>query len=56
MLVDLPGPRGEEAAAELGERARFVPADVADESQVREAVAAASALAPLRVAVSCAAS
>lgn len=54
VLVDLPGPRGDEAAAELGERARFVPADVADEAQVAEAVAAASALAPLRVAVNCA--
>ncbi|GAA1059449.1 3-hydroxyacyl-CoA dehydrogenase [Agromyces bracchium] len=54
VLVDLPGPRGEQAAAELGERARFVPADVADEVQVAEAIAAASALAPLRVAVNCA--
>ncbi|GAA1055564.1 3-hydroxyacyl-CoA dehydrogenase [Agromyces luteolus] len=54
VLVDLPGPRGEQAAAELGERARFVPADVADEAQVAEAIAAASALAPLRVAVNCA--
>ncbi|BDZ53836.1 SDR family NAD(P)-dependent oxidoreductase [Agromyces marinus] len=54
VLVDLPGPRGEQVAAELGERARFVAADVADEAQVAEAVAAASALAPLRVAVNCA--
>jgi NAD(P)-dependent dehydrogenase (short-subunit alcohol dehydrogenase family) len=54
VIVDLPGPRGEQAAAELGDRARFVPADVADEAQVAEAVAAASALAPLRVAVNCA--
>lgn len=54
VIVDLPGPRGEQAAAELGAHARFVPADVADESQVAEAVAAASALAPLRVAVNCA--
>ncbi|MRX42293.1 SDR family NAD(P)-dependent oxidoreductase [Agromyces kandeliae] len=54
VLVDLPGPRGEQAAAELGERARFVPADVADEAQVAAAVAAASALGPLRVAVNCA--
>lgn len=54
VLVDLPGPRGEEAAAELGGTARFVAADVADEAQVRAAVEAASALAPLRVAVNCA--
>ena len=54
VIVDLPGPRGEQAAEELGERARFVPADVADEAQVADAVAAASALGPLRVAVNCA--
>lgn len=54
VLVDLPGPRGEEAAAELGERARFVAADVASEAEVQAAVDAASALAPLRVAVNCA--
>ena len=54
VLVDLPGPRGEEAAAELGDRARFVAADVAYEAEVLAAVDAASALAPLRVAVNCA--
>ena len=54
VLVDLPGPRGEEAAAELGDRARFVAADVANEAEVQAAVDAASALAPLRVAVNCA--
>ncbi|MFE5672358.1 SDR family NAD(P)-dependent oxidoreductase [Agromyces sp. NPDC056523] len=54
VLVDLPGPRGEQAAAELGEHARFVPADVADEAQVQAAVDAASELAPLRIAVNCA--
>ncbi|TYL52597.1 SDR family NAD(P)-dependent oxidoreductase [Agromyces mariniharenae] len=54
VLVDLPGPRGEEAAAELGERARFVAADVANATEVQAAVDAASALAPLRVAVNCA--
>jgi len=54
VLVDLPGPRGEQAADELGDRARFVAADVSDEAQVRDAVAAASTLAPLRVAVNCA--
>jgi len=54
ILVDLPGPRGEEAAAMLGDRARFVAADVANEAEVQAAVDAASALGPLRVAVSCA--
>lgn len=54
VLIDLPGPRGEEAAAELGDRARFVAADVANEAEVQAAVEAASALAPLRVAVNCA--
>jgi len=54
VLVDLPGPRGEEAAAALGDRARFVAADVANEAEVQAAVEAASALAPLRVAVNCA--
>lgn len=54
VLVDLPGPRGEEAAAELGDRARFLAADVANEAEVQAAVDAASALAPLRVAVNCA--
>ena len=54
VLVDLPGPRGEEAAAELGARARFVAADVANEAEVRAAVDAATVLGPLRVAVNCA--
>src|SRR5688572_5950203 len=54
VLVDLPGPRGEEAAASLGERARFVAADVANEAEVQAAVDAASGLAPLRVVVNCA--
>jgi NAD(P)-dependent dehydrogenase (short-subunit alcohol dehydrogenase family) len=54
VLVDLPGPRGEEAAAMLGDRARFVAADVANEAEVQAAVDAASALGPLRVAVNCA--
>ncbi|MFF2389793.1 SDR family NAD(P)-dependent oxidoreductase [Agromyces sp. NPDC058104] len=54
VLVDLPGPRGDEAAAELGDRARFVAADVANEAEVQAAVEAASALGPLRVAVNCA--
>jgi NAD(P)-dependent dehydrogenase (short-subunit alcohol dehydrogenase family) len=54
VLVDLPGPRGDEAAAELGGRARFVAADVANEAEVQAAIDVASAIAPLRVAVNCA--
>ncbi|UOQ89925.1 SDR family NAD(P)-dependent oxidoreductase [Agromyces endophyticus] len=54
VIVDLPGPRGEEAAAALGENARFVAADVSNEADVQAAVDAAQALAPLRVAVNCA--
>ncbi|WP_350347398.1 3-hydroxyacyl-CoA dehydrogenase [Agromyces sp. G08B096] len=54
VIVDLAGPRGEEAAAELGARARFVAADVADEAGVQAAIGAAQALGPLRVAVNCA--
>ncbi|OMH32253.1 SDR family NAD(P)-dependent oxidoreductase [Tersicoccus sp. Bi-70] len=54
VLVDLPTSRGEEAAAALGERARFVAADVTDEAQVAAAVAAAGELGPLRIVVNCA--
>lgn len=51
-IVDLPTSRGAEVAAELG--GVFAPADVTDETEVRAAVAEASALAPLRVVVVCA--
>jgi NAD(P)-dependent dehydrogenase (short-subunit alcohol dehydrogenase family) len=54
VLLDLPGPRGEQAARELGGEARFVPTDVTDEASVQAAVDAATALGPLRVAVNCA--
>lgn len=54
VLVDLPGTDGEAVAEELGGGARFAPADVTDESQVREAVELAASLGPLRVVVSCA--
>lgn len=54
VLVDLPGTDGEAVAEELGGGARFAPADVTDESQVREAVRLAASLGPLRVVVSCA--
>jgi NAD(P)-dependent dehydrogenase (short-subunit alcohol dehydrogenase family) len=54
VLVDLPGGRGEELAAELGDRARFAPADVRSEEDVRAAVDAAYELGELRVVVNCA--
>lgn len=54
LLVDLPGGRGEELAAELGERASYAAADVRDEQQVRSAIAAAGELGTLRLVVNCA--
>lgn len=54
VLVDLPSSRGEEAAAALGNRARFAAADVCDEAQVAAAVATANELGPLRIVVNCA--
>ncbi len=54
VLVDLPGGRGEELAADLGDRARFSPADVRDEDQVRAAIAVARELGTLRIVVNCA--
>lgn len=54
VIVDLPGSPGEQAAAELGDRVRFAPADVTDEASVRAAIDALQERAPLRVAVSCA--
>lgn len=51
-IVDLPSSPGAEIAAELG--GVFASADVTDETEVRAAVAEASALAPLRVVVACA--
>ncbi len=51
-IVDLPTSRGVEVAAELG--GVFAAADVTSVSDVRAAVAEASALAPLRVVVACA--
>jgi NAD(P)-dependent dehydrogenase (short-subunit alcohol dehydrogenase family) len=54
VLVDLPGGRGEETAAELGEGAVFAAADVRDEEQVQAAVTTATGLGELRVVVNCA--
>ncbi|GGK83278.1 SDR family NAD(P)-dependent oxidoreductase [Ornithinimicrobium pekingense] len=54
VLVDLPGGRGEEVAAALGERAHFAGGDVRDEEQVAAAVKQAAGLGELRVVVNCA--
>ncbi|MER5768626.1 SDR family NAD(P)-dependent oxidoreductase [Streptomyces sp. NPDC001985] len=54
VLLDLPTSAGEQAAAELGERAQFVAGDVRSADDAARAVAAAAALGPLRVAVNCA--
>ncbi|HSP53492.1 MAG TPA: SDR family NAD(P)-dependent oxidoreductase, partial [Cryobacterium sp.] len=54
VLLDLPGAAGEQAAAGIGGRARFVPGDVTRAEDVQAAVDAAGALAPLRIVVNCA--
>jgi NAD(P)-dependent dehydrogenase (short-subunit alcohol dehydrogenase family) len=54
VIVDLPSSSGAELAAELGDGARFVAADVRDEDQVQAAVDAATGMGVLRVAVNCA--
>ncbi|MGW4033110.1 3-hydroxyacyl-CoA dehydrogenase [Streptomyces sp. NPDC004838] len=54
VLVDLPTAPGEKAAADLGGRAVFAPADVTSEQDVTAALDIAESLAPLRVAVNCA--
>jgi NAD(P)-dependent dehydrogenase (short-subunit alcohol dehydrogenase family) len=54
LIVDLPSSAGSELASTLGERVRFAAADVRDEDQVQAAVAAATQLGTLRVAVNCA--
>jgi NAD(P)-dependent dehydrogenase (short-subunit alcohol dehydrogenase family) len=54
VLVDLPTSAGDEAAAELGERARFAAADVTDEAAVGAALDVADELGALRVVVNCA--
>jgi NAD(P)-dependent dehydrogenase (short-subunit alcohol dehydrogenase family) len=56
VIADLDAGRGEALAAELGERARFAPADVTRPDQLEEAVALAAAQAPggLRISMHCA--
>ena len=54
VMVDLNAEVGEQAAAELGDAAHFVTADVTNEEQVRAAVDTATGLGALRVVVNCA--
>jgi NAD(P)-dependent dehydrogenase (short-subunit alcohol dehydrogenase family) len=51
VVIDL---KGEEAVAELGDRARFVEANVTDEASVAKALDVAESLGPLRINVNCA--
>jgi len=51
VVLDL---KGEEVVRELGERARFAPADVTDEKAVTAALDIAASLGPLRIVVNCA--
>jgi NAD(P)-dependent dehydrogenase (short-subunit alcohol dehydrogenase family) len=46
--------KGEEVVRELGDRARFAPADVTDEKAVTAALDIAESLGPLRIVVNCA--
>src|SRR3954452_13629383 len=54
LIIDLPSFDGKAVAEELGDDAVFVGTNVTDEDQVAEAVAAATALGDLAVAVNCA--
>ncbi|MCJ0905442.1 3-hydroxyacyl-CoA dehydrogenase [Rhodococcus sp. ARC_M6] len=54
VLLDLPTSNGAAVAEELGERARFAPADVTDEVAVASALDIADSFGELRVAVNCA--
>src|ERR1700759_2681915 len=51
VVIDL---RGEDAVAQLGDRARFVQADVTDEAAGGKALDVAESLGPLRINVNCA--
>jgi NAD(P)-dependent dehydrogenase (short-subunit alcohol dehydrogenase family) len=51
VVLDL---RGEDVVSELGDRARFVQADVTDEAAVGSALDVAESLGPLRINVNCA--
>jgi NAD(P)-dependent dehydrogenase (short-subunit alcohol dehydrogenase family) len=51
VVIDL---KGEEAVAQLGERAKFVEANVTDEASVSKALDVAESMGPLRINVNCA--
>ena len=51
VVIDL---KGEEVVAELGERAKFVAANVTDEEAVSKALDVAESLGPLRININCA--
>ena len=51
VVLDL---KGEDVVRELGERARFAPADVTDEKAVTSALDIAESLGPLRIVINCA--
>jgi NAD(P)-dependent dehydrogenase (short-subunit alcohol dehydrogenase family) len=53
-LTDLPSSPGDEAAADLGNGTRFVPADITDEVTFAQALDAAEERGPLRALVHCA--
>jgi NAD(P)-dependent dehydrogenase (short-subunit alcohol dehydrogenase family) len=53
-ILDLPVSDGAAVAKELGDRARFAPADITSEEEVRSAIAAAEQAGPLRALVHCA--
>lgn len=54
VLLDLPSSDGERVATELGEQARFAPADVTDTDSVNAALDAAEELGELRGVIHCA--
>jgi NAD(P)-dependent dehydrogenase (short-subunit alcohol dehydrogenase family) len=54
VLVDLPSTAGEGLAKELGDGARFAPADVRDPDAIEAALDVAAGLGELRVVVNCA--
>ena len=54
VILDLPTSKGEDVAKELGDRARFAPADVTDEDAVTAGFDIAESLGPVRIVVNCA--
>jgi NAD(P)-dependent dehydrogenase (short-subunit alcohol dehydrogenase family) len=54
VVLDLPSSNGEKVAAELGDQAAFVPADVTNERQVQAAIERAVEMGPLSVLINCA--